>query len=295
MIVHQTCPFCNAAAIRQVLQAVDYTVTHETFAIYECSHCTNRFTQNIPLQATIGRYYASENYISHTDTQQGLVNQLYHRVRNHTLKTKCRLIKKHTGLSTGQLLDVGCGTGAFLHTMQQNGWQISGIEPDVATRVRAATLYHIQPAEPEQLFLYPNGQFNVITLWHVLEHVHDLHGYLHQLKKLLQKEGKLFIAVPNYTSADANIYGAHWAAYDVPRHLYHFSPAGMRSLMAACGMKVEAIQPMWFDSFYVSLLSEKYKNGKGNLLKAVFNGLRSNSRALLDKEKCSSLIYIIRI
>ena len=144
-----------------------------------------------------------------------------------------------------------------------------------------------------ELFNLPAGSFNAITMWHVLEHVHQLHEYVSQLRQLLSEKGKIFIAVPNYTSYDAAHYKEHWAAYDVPRHLYHFSPQSMKALMNAHGLQVIKMKPMWFDSFYVSMLSEQYKNGKGNMISACWNGLVSNSKTLFNTEKCSSVIYII--
>jgi SAM-dependent methyltransferase len=145
----------------------------------------------------------------------------------------------------------------------------------------------------DQFFHLPAESFDAITLWHVLEHVHDLSAYVQQLKSLLKERGKLFIAVPNYTSKDAAIYKESWAAYDVPRHLYHFSPRSMQSLMEKHGLKLLGYKPMWYDSFYISMLSSKYKNGKTNLLASFFNGLSSNLKAMGDVKKCSSVIYVI--
>jgi len=214
-------------------------------------------------------------------------------VRNRTLSSKCSLIKKQTGKASGAVLDIGCGTGAFLHTMQQAGWTITGLEPDETARKKAAELYSIQPQSPDHLFQLPDRSFHAITMWHVLEHVHDLHGYLKQIATLLHPEGKLFIAVPNYTSHDAAVYNENWAAYDVPRHLYHFSPESMESLLTTYNLQLTTIVPMWYDSFYVSMLSEQYMNGKGNLIRAFWNGFVSNIKAFSNKGKCSSVIYVI--
>jgi 2-polyprenyl-3-methyl-5-hydroxy-6-metoxy-1,4-benzoquinol methylase len=204
-----------------------------------------------------------------------------------------KLIKKETATEKGNILDIGCGTGAFLNTMKQAGWDISGLEPDEAARARAKTLYNIDPLPPDELFNLKTGTYDAITMWHVLEHVHQLHEYVEQLKKLLAENGKIFIAVPNYTSYDAGAYQANWAAYDVPRHLYHFSPASMKKLMNMHGLQVSKEKPMWYDSFYVSMLSEQYKSGKSNLIAAFIKGLVSNIKTVGDTEKCSSVIYII--
>jgi SAM-dependent methyltransferase len=215
-------------------------------------------------------------------------------VRNYTLKGKRELIRKTTGLEQGVLLDIGAGTGAFTNTMQQAGWNVTGLEPDRIARENALTNYNLNLAELGELDNLVGETFDAITMWHVLEHVHDLHGYFEKFFEILKPGGRLIVAVPNYTSYDATVYKDHWAAYDVPRHLYHFSPKSMQVLLEKEGFMLETIKPMWFDSFYVSMLSEKYKHGKNNLLSAVWKGLVSNIKAMSDTTKCSSVIYIIR-
>ncbi|WP_276486114.1 class I SAM-dependent methyltransferase [Paraflavitalea pollutisoli] len=292
--IHYThCPACQATTIRQVLSVQDYTVSQEAFAVWHCATCTHRFTQDVPAAAAIGRYYQSENYISHTNTSKGLVNRLYHLVRNYTLGSKRSLVQSVSGRNTGNLLDVGAGVGAFAAFMRQKGWQVTGLEPDAETRQRAQEQHGIALQDSSDLFNLPASHFDVITMWHVLEHVHQLDDYIERLKALLKPGGVLLIAVPNYTSHDATYYQAHWAAYDVPRHLYHFSPASMRTLLQRHGLSVKATRPMWFDSFYVSLLSEKYKTGKASLVKGFWRGLVSNLKAVGNKEKCSSVIYVV--
>lgn len=292
MKVYDACPNCGAKSIFYVFSAKDYTVSNEQFEIWECENCTQRFTQNIPVEENIGKYYQSENYISHSDTSKGLVNNLYHKVRKRTLVQKRKLIEKITGKSSGNILDVGAGTGAFLNEMKIANWNCTGIEPDKNAREKASELYNLNLKEAEKLYSLCPESFDAITLWHVLEHVHHLHEYVEQLKNLLSKDGKLFIAVPNYTSADAKIYNQFWAAYDVPRHLYHFSPKAMKNLLNAHGLKLEKMKPMWYDSVYVSMLSEKYKTGHSHPIRALINGTVSNMETLFDKTKCSSLIYI---
>ncbi|MEO6316242.1 MAG: class I SAM-dependent methyltransferase [Chitinophagaceae bacterium] len=293
IILSERCPVCNATTISKWQSAEDYTVSHQQFEIWTCSNCLLRFTHGTPDAATVGGFYQSDNYISHTDTATGLVNRLYHLVRKTTLKRKLRMLRSITGLHTGHLLDIGAGTGAFAHTMQQAGWAVTGLEPDSATRQRAENLYQLQLQDANTLFELPEASFDAITMWHVLEHVHELHAYIEKIKRLLKDKGRALIAVPNYTSYDATVYGQYWAAYDVPRHLYHFSPASVKNLLKQHGLNLLAVQPMWFDSFYISMLSEQYKNGKSNLLKAVWNGLLSNAKTLVNKERCSSVIYVI--
>ncbi len=293
LINYTHCPACGAHAIQKVLTAKDHTVSGSVFGIWECGHCSLRFTQAVPDEASIGQYYQSEAYISHTNTSKGLINKLYHFVRGITLKRKRKLVQSVTGRNTGQLLDLGAGTGVFAAFMQQSGWQVMGLEPDPAARQKAQALNNVSLHDAAQLFRLPVSHFDVITMWHVLEHVHRLHEYLEQVKLLLKPGGVLLIAVPNYTSYDAGHYGEYWAAYDVPRHLYHFSPASMRALLNSHGLQLKGTRPMWFDSFYVSLMSEQYKTGRPGYLKGFFTGLRSNRKAMQQKERCSSLIYII--
>ena len=293
LIFYTECPSCYSSHITKRLTAIDYTVSKLPFEIWHCSNCSLRFTQNVPTQDTIGQYYQSENYISHTDTNKGIVNRLYQVVRRHTLKGKRNLVNKFTKLENGNLLDVGAGTGAFASFMHRSGWQVSGLEPDEQARQRAATLHSIRLEDSSRLFELHEDQFDAITLWHVIEHVHLLHKYLEQLKKVVKPNGSIFIAVPNYTSYDAGVYQEFWAAYDTPRHLYHFSPDSMRKLLKDHGLQLRSIQPMWFDSFYVSLLSERYRSGHSNLLKGFWNGGVSNLKALSKQERASSLIYIV--
>lgn len=293
MIRYQRCPVCDSTGIQKVFTAKDYTISAEQYEIWQCGNCTVRFTQDIPEAVAIGKYYQSEAYISHSETNKGIVNWLYLRVRKYTLSVKRKFIEAETGMRSGSILDVGAGTGAFLHQMKNAGWTIEGVEPDDQAINRAAAQYQLQLKKASELFNLHAKSFNAITLWHVLEHVHDLHGYMEQLKELLKPGGKIFIAVPNYTSFDANAYATFWAAYDVPRHLYHFSPASMHVLAEIHKLTIQKFQPMWFDSFYVSLLSEKYKTGRSNLLKGFFTGLRSNAKAQRNKRRASSLIYVI--
>ncbi len=294
MIHYSHCPVCASPSIGPALDVRDYTVSHQEFSIWRCRQCTHQFTQDIPSQHEIGSYYQSTAYISHTDTKEGLVNRLYHSIRNITLKSKRRLLCKETRLTKGTMLDIGCGTGAFLHTMKNAGWVCKGLEPDELARKKAQERYHIDPMPSEELFRLKEKQFDAITMWHVLEHVHQLDDYMIRLKQILKENGVLFIAVPNYHSYDAAKYGVHWAAYDVPRHLYHFSPQSMQVLLQKHGFTLKKMLPMWFDSFYVSMLSEQYKNGKGNLINACVSGLISNCKAWANTKRCSSIIYVIK-
>jgi 2-polyprenyl-3-methyl-5-hydroxy-6-metoxy-1,4-benzoquinol methylase len=293
MIHYNSCPVCSCAAVSEVLTAVDYTVSNEQFEIWQCANCSLRFTQNVPETNAIGKYYKSEKYISHSETKRGLINTLYLLVRRFTLLSKKNFVQRITGIKTGSLLDIGAGTGAFLNSMKSGGWNVEGVEPVYQAIKKAAATHGIQLKPANYLFQLPEKSFDAITLWHVLEHVHELHNYVEQLKFLCKKKGRVFIAVPNYTSYDAAYYSDKWAAYDVPRHLYHFSPAAMMELINSHGGHIESIHPMWFDSFYVCLLSEKYRTGSSNIIQGFWKGFQSNRKALANKRKASSVIYVV--
>jgi 2-polyprenyl-3-methyl-5-hydroxy-6-metoxy-1,4-benzoquinol methylase len=292
-IHYNECPVCNSKNINPLLTVQDHSVSKEEFVIWQCADCSLRFTQDVPDENSIAPYYKSPDYISHTNTDKGFINKAYQKIRTYTLEQKAKLITNETGIEKGVLLDMGSGTGAFLNVMKNKGWKVQGIEPDEDARQLAKKLYGLTINEPSELQHIADGSFDAITLWHVLEHVHQLHEYVTQLKRILKTNGKLFIAVPNFQSRDSDIYRSYWAAYDVPRHLYHFSPKSIEVLMQKHSLKLEAKKPMWFDSFYISMLSSKYKSGKTNYISAFTNGLRSNIAALVDKDKCSSLAYIV--
>ncbi|NDF97736.1 MAG: class I SAM-dependent methyltransferase [Chitinophagia bacterium] len=293
--IHYTsCPACGAAKLRPVFSVADHSVTKQFFELTECGECQLRFTQDAPTSEEAAPYYQFEDYISHTNTRKGIVNLVYQWVRKFTLYQKRKLIEKNSGLTAGTLLDVGCGTGAFAAAMQTSGWQVTALEPDAGARRIALETFGVQATDSDGFFRLPEGHYDVITLWHVLEHMHDLGAVMTQLRKLLKPTGTLFVAVPNYTSYDADVFEACWAAYDVPRHLYHFSPQAMRTLLSSHQLLLTDTIAMWFDSFYVSLLSTSYQSGRTVYGKALLTGLVSNLRALADKERCSSLIYCCR-
>lgn len=294
MITHIDCPICNSQElIAKHLQVCDYSITKEKFWISTCNQCQFIFTNPIPHQADIGKYYASEQYVSHSDTRKGIINQLYHYVRKLTLSHKLQLIEKVNTNSAKHLLDIGCGTGYFLQYAQIKGWTIAGYEPDETARKAAE--HKINAKIATDLKEFGSKKFDVITLWHVLEHVHSLNETVEFLKHHLSDSGKIVIAVPNIESWDANYYQEKWAALDVPRHLYHFSKKSISLLFHQHGLKLLKSKGMIFDSFYVSMISEKYKNnGKLNvigLVKAFFIGLISNLKTY-NLPNNSSIIYI---
>ncbi|WP_394748014.1 class I SAM-dependent methyltransferase [Spongiimicrobium salis] len=269
------------------LKTKDYSVSGETFELYHDPDADMLVTS--PQPQDLGKYYESEAYISHTDAREGFIDQLYQGVKKYSLSKKAKLIEKYKhGHLT--LLDVGAGTGDFLATTQKRGWTVSGVEPNTAARERAKQKGINLSTTLKEL---SGKQFDVITLWHVLEHLPDLKDQIKEFKNLLSDDGILVIAVPNFKSYDASHYNKFWAAYDVPRHLWHFSQNSIASLFAKERMHVFQTKPMLFDSFYVSLLSEKYKTGKQNLIKAFCIGLLSNFKAWRSREY-SSLIYLLK-
>ncbi|HOZ95306.1 MAG TPA: class I SAM-dependent methyltransferase [Niabella sp.] len=292
-IHYSHCPVCGSENVHPVFNVQDYTVSQQEFQIQHCDNCTLRFTQDVPDINAIGQYYKSEDYISHTNTSKGLINTLYQKVRIRTMKQKAGIIKKYTGLQVGSLLDIGCGTGTFLHTMKQQNWQVMGLEPDADARKVCRVTYEIEAAPSDNLFSLAPHSFDAITMWHVLEHIHPLQEYMAQINLLLKPGGKLIVAVPNYSSKDANVYGKFWAGYDVPRHLYHFSPKAMQTLLHQHTLRLVKMLPMWFDSFYVDMLSSKYKTGSIKYLSAGLHGLASNINAIGKVEACCSVIYVV--
>ena len=289
------CPVCNHPNPQIALESKDFSLTQESFTILHCTQCSLRFTSPVPSQDEIGKYYKFIEYISHTDVKDGWMNRLYHSVRTKTLAQKTKWVQSLFTGHKGHLLDIGAGTGAFVHAMQQKDWKVIGLEPDATTREKAYENYKIRLQSTDTIFNLPENEFEVISMWHVLEHVHALKPYLTQCFKSLKQNGRLIIAVPNYTSFDAKYYKNYWAAYDLPRHLYHFSPQSMTVLLNEIGFEIVSLKPMWYDSFYVSLLSEKYKqSGKLGMFIAGIIGLLSNLFAIKDPSKASSIIYEVR-
>lgn len=294
MISVTTCPACGDNSWHKHLICIDHTVSHETFQIIACATCSLLATSPQPREEDISTYYESPDYISHTDKPASIIDRIYLIARRFTLNSKQKLIRKYSP-NAGQLLDYGCGTGDFLALCAKKKWNVSGVEP--ATSARTIAAKKIGPHVYTGINEIAHQRFHIITLWHVLEHIRHPNELLQKLASLLNADGTLFIAVPNYKSNDAIHYKSFWAGYDVPRHLWHFSSDSMKRLIEKNGMKVVDTLPMKLDSFYVSLLSEKYiNNGTATiplLFKAFFTGLKSNLRAWKTHEY-SSLIYVIK-
>ena len=285
------CPVCGSQELGPFLSTRDFFLSGEEFTISKCGKCGFRFTNPRPEANELGRYYQSTDYISHSNTRKGLFASVYQLVRKYTLSRKYALLRKFH--QQGKILDIGCATGQFLNYMESRGWVATGIEPDEKTRNRAISEFGLKVFPEDQLNVFENASFDVISMWHVLEHVSMLDQRMEQLKRLLKPGGTLIVALPNCNAYDARKYGMFWAGYDVPRHLYHFTSADVEFLFGKYGFKIIRVLPMWFDAFYVSLLSEKYKSGKMRWIPALWNGFWSNLKSG-QKNGFSSHIYVLK-
>jgi len=284
------CPICESSSFTNFIICEDHTVSRESFAIVQCNNCGLKFTNPRPSQELIGKYYESENYISHSNKGNNLVNIAYKFVRKITIQNKVNLIRGLKLENSVQLLDVGCGTGEFLAACIKKGWDCSGVEPSSGARTQSEKITKLDILEDLENV---EGRFNVITLWHVLEHLPDLNKVMGKLSSHLKKNGKLIIAVPNSESYDAGIFKKYWAGYDVPRHFYHFSQESMKALLKRNKLKLSKVIPMKFDAYYVSLLSNRYKLNSPEYVNSIITGYKSNSYASKNNNNYSSLIYVI--
>lgn len=274
------------------LTVKDYSVSQEEFKLYHDSELDLLKTIPQPSESDLPKYYNSEDYISHTDSKRTITEWLYHIVRFFMLKKKLKLINR-LSRDTRKLLDFGCGTGEFLKVAHDNGWDVLGIERNSKARELAQKKVNGSIFENDKLSELPNNHFDIICMWHVLEHLPDFNFYISELRSKLKHDGALIIAVPNYKSFDAEYYKDFWAAFDVPRHLWHFSKNAIKKIASNHKLIVSKILPLTFDAYYVSLLSEKYKTGNSNLWKAFKVGFKSNRLAKSTNEY-SSLIYILK-
>ncbi len=271
------------------LTVKDYSVSNESFDLLFDEEFQFLKTNPQPSVDKLPSYYESEDYISHTDSKRTVFEKMYYLVKQHALNDKINLLLKFLP-KKGNLLDIGAGTGDFLFAANASGWKTIGIEPNEQAKKLAISK---GISFKNSLQDFENQSFDAITMWHVLEHIPNLDLHIQELKRLLKPNGIIIIAVPNFKSFDAKYYKQFWAAYDVPRHLWHFSKYSIQNLFINYKLKLIKVKPMWFDSFYVSLLSEKYKTGKMNFFKGFVIGFYSNCIGLFKKEY-SSHIYIIK-
>lgn len=290
----QHCPLCRSGAVARYKATQDYSVSGETFWLWDCRDCGLRFTVPAPPPDRIGAYYQSAGYISHSDTREGFINKVYHIARDYMLGQKRRMVEAVA--SSRRLLDIGCGTGYFLGHLKAHGFETVGVEADENARAYARERFGLEVHPPGVL---EDGQiggpFSVITLWHVLEHIHDPNLYLDRAADLLPQGGILLIAVPNCTAFDAQWYDTFWAGYDVPRHLWHFRPDTLIRLVSAHGFALARQKSLPLDPYYVALLSEKYKrSGVLGMVRAAAVAVWSSIKSIININKSSSIVYIFK-
>lgn len=292
-VSHKSCPLCGSENISNFIKAEDHLLTHESFHIFQCHSCNFRFTQDVPPPGEIGKYYQSNDYISHSDTRKGLMNKLYHFGRNWMLMKKYTMVKK--AAKGRKLLDIGCGTGYFPAFMKQKGYSVAGVETDQKARAFAEKEFGIQVYSPADFLGHKiEGQFDVITLWHVLEHLDDFDLYLDRIQEYLSPGGSLLIALPNCNSLDARFYKEFWAGYDVPRHLWHFTPSTLKKLAENHGFKITKMKRLMLDPFYNSMLSEKYRGSRYFMLFGFVIGKLAYIESLFNVGKSSSVVYTLK-
>lgn len=285
------CPICGSNEQTNYLEVRDYFLSGEVFSIVKCSGCGFKFLNPRPDKSEINKYYGSDEYLSHDTQKADIITILYRAVRRINIQSKYNLVRKNsTGFS---LLDIGCGTGEFIQYCEENGYIVTGIEPNQKARGNAVVKKGLPVYDESYLTGEPDSGKDVITLWHVIEHVHNLNERMEQIRRILKDTGTLIMAVPNCSSPDAKEYGSFWAAWDVPRHLYHFDKNSMETLAGKFGFEIKRTIPMKWDAYYVSLLSEKYRKGKKDLWRAFIQGTRSNRIARKENLNYSSLIFIL--
>jgi 2-polyprenyl-3-methyl-5-hydroxy-6-metoxy-1,4-benzoquinol methylase len=294
-MVHQSaCPLCSSGKTGLHFTCRDYFVSGQNFELYKCNSCGFIFTQDYPEENEIGKFYESESYISHSDTSESLADRLYKLSRTVMLLWKRNLTRKVTGLKTGRTLDIGSGTGYFANTMKKAGWVSEGIEINEKARDFSRSRFALDTYPPEKLSELKSETYDCVTLWHVLEHFHDPLHYLSEIHRLLKPGASCIIALPNSGSYDAGHYKEYWAAWDVPRHLWHFTPATFKLLTEKSNLKLIRYLTLPPDVFYISMLSEKYKGGGSGFLKAIFKASFFGFLTLIYKERSSSVIYVLK-
>lgn len=287
--MNNKCPWCGSEKAQISLWLRDEFLTKEDFHICECLNCGLLYTMPRPDKDKIGDYYKSEEYYSHQENKKGFIPKVYERVKKTNLKHKYQLASK--GINVGTLLDIGCGVGDFLHTAETHGWDCIGVEPSEDAKAIAQKRMKGKIISSEELETLSDGSFDLITMWHVLEHVDDLKWQIAQLQRLVKSSGRVVIALPNYKSYDGQYYKELWAAYDVPRHLNHFNRNTLTKIFKTSGLELIKMDKLKWDAYYISYLSEQYKHHSLPLVRGVFRGWISNSKARRSGE-WSSLVYV---
>jgi predicted SAM-dependent methyltransferase len=285
------CPVCDSSSTEEYMKCKDHSKSQEYFKLEKCINCSFIFTNPRPEEKDLGKYYEFEEYVSHSDTTKDLINKLYHIVRKWNVRNKVKYLGKEKGI----VLEIGSGTAEVLSKCKRKGWQTIGVEPSKSARYIAHKNHGILLNKNIDECELKEKSVDRIMMWHVLEHITNLDEVMNLVKNTLKEEGEFIIAMPNSNSLDAQKYKENWAGYDVPRHVSHFQKNTVKRLVEKHGFEIVKPKPMWFDSFYTSMLSEKIKTGKYNYIKASWTGLRSNIKAVMRNGEFSSLIYFIRL
>jgi 2-polyprenyl-3-methyl-5-hydroxy-6-metoxy-1,4-benzoquinol methylase len=294
MVHHDVCPLCSSPEISHFLSSTDHLVSKKTFEIYKCEKCGFAFTQDYPEASEAGYYYESDDYISHSDSNKRITDKAYKVVRRIMLHIKKVIIEKTTALSAGSILDIGSGTGHFLNKMKKSGWDIRGVEVNARAREYAASEFKIETISPESMGTLLPDSFDCITLWHVLEHIYDPYNIMKDIGRLLRPRGVCLIALPNNLSFDSRHYDRDWAAYDVPRHLWHFNRLTFSFFAGKNKFTISRYANLPFDVFYISILSEKNRGSDLPVLTGAIKGLWFSVSSFFDRSGRSSVIYVLR-
>lgn len=293
MVHLDKCPVCLSDRITLYLKTFDRLHSGEEFSLFRCQACNFIFTQDHPDEKEAGKYYESDDYIAHNDRAGGAYNKIYLIIRSIMIKRKKRMVRKITYLKSGNLLDVGSGTGYFAGVMKRAGWNVTCIEPNKRARDFAAEVFNLNMISYDQTTSLPDSCFDCITLWHVLEHLHNPYDYIATLKKLLKPSGIMMVALPNSNSLDSHHYVHNWAAWDTPRHLWHFNPDNFRLFSGKAGLHISEVKSLPFDVFYISILSERNRGTAFPLIKGMIKGLLFTMRTFFRKDKSSSQVFVL--
>ena len=283
------CPACGSPDIGSYTTITDHYYSKENFDIAACKGCGLRFTQNRPAPEEIGRYYDSENYASHDSGKKASVFlKVYQMARDYMLGLKFNLVRQFKP-EWKQVLDYGTGEGFFTEYLLKKGKDASGIEPSAVARENfksrtGKTLFEDIDALPA------DKTFQVITLWHVLEHIHTLRETMEKLTERLEQKGIIVIAIPNQKAKDLEAFGPHWAAWDVPRHLYHWDTDSLSAFMKSLGLVRIHTGQLPLDPFYIGMISARYA-GKG-AVSGILTGLKSYFHGKSNPAEGSTLLTI---